>query len=275
LTPWRPSVAAGCAIGVRCVSRSRPPDIDLLVNTGLYHDRMLGEPALAALIQEDIGAHPEDPHEGGHGTFSFDIANGACGVLDALQVADGFLRAGTIRRALVVASDTGPGGRMAAHFPFGATGGALVCGWDDTAVGFVGFRWETSPDDAELFHSRVRFERGRNVLRIHEHPGFGEQAAARAGKAGSALLADHGLRPDDVDLVVTNSPNPQFADALPPHLGVQADRVVTGASQAAHTASLLVALAVAREQGRLERAERTLLLCAGAGITAGAALLAR
>ena len=56
-------------------------DIDLLLNAGLYHDRNLGEPALAALIQEDIGANPEDPHAGGHGTFSFDVANGACGVL--------------------------------------------------------------------------------------------------------------------------------------------------------------------------------------------------
>ena len=68
-------------------------DVDLLINAGIYHDRNLGEPALASLIQEDIGANPEDPHEGGHGTFSFDLANGSCGMLTGLQVADGFLRA--------------------------------------------------------------------------------------------------------------------------------------------------------------------------------------
>lgn len=37
-----------------------PHDVDLLVNAGIYRDRNLGgEPALAALIQEDIGAIPK------------------------------------------------------------------------------------------------------------------------------------------------------------------------------------------------------------------------
>jgi hypothetical protein len=47
----------------------------------IYRDRNLGEPALAALIQDDISANPEDPHKNAHGTFSFDVANGTCGVL--------------------------------------------------------------------------------------------------------------------------------------------------------------------------------------------------
>src|ERR1700740_352993 len=81
------------------------PDVDLLINAGIYRDKNLGEPALAALIQEDVGANPEDPHAGAHGTFSFDIANGVCGVLTALQIVDGFLRTRSIHRALVVASD--------------------------------------------------------------------------------------------------------------------------------------------------------------------------
>ncbi len=72
-------------------------ELDLVVNAGIYRDRNLGEPALAALIQDDIGANPEDPHTGGHGTFSFDVANGACGVLTALQIVDGFLRTHSIR----------------------------------------------------------------------------------------------------------------------------------------------------------------------------------
>ena len=71
-----------------------PNDLDLLVNVGLYRDRDLGEPALAALIQQDIGANPEDPYPGAHGTFSFDLANGVCGPLTALKVVDGFLHSG-------------------------------------------------------------------------------------------------------------------------------------------------------------------------------------
>ena len=101
-------------------------ELDLVVNAGIYRDRNLGEPALAALIQDDIGANPEDPHTGGHGTFSFDIANGACGVLTALQIVDGFLRTHSIQRALVVASDADPGHGMSEHFPFSACRSGLA-----------------------------------------------------------------------------------------------------------------------------------------------------
>ncbi len=251
-------------------------DIDLLLNTGLYRERILGEPALAALIQEDIGANPEDPHDGAHGTFSFDVCNGACGTLTALHIADGFLRAGTIRHALVVASDADPGRGLAPLFPFAASGAAAVCRWDDQVAGLVGFRWEMSPADDDLLRARVGFERGRNLLRIEEDPGFGDQAAAWAGKAAMALLADHGVTPDDIDLVVANPLTAAFLGALPAHLGVAGDRLVTvpGASRI-HTAGLLVALAAAHEQGRFRDARRVLLVSAGAGIVAGAALLVR
>jgi 3-oxoacyl-[acyl-carrier-protein] synthase-3 len=251
-------------------------DIDLLLNAGLYRDRILGEPALAALIQADVGANPEDPHEGGHGTFSFDVANGACGPLTALQIADGFLRTGTIQHALVVASDADPGRGLAKRFPFAASGAAAVCRWDEGAGGLVGFRWETAPEDADLLRARVGFERGRNLLRIEEDPAFGERAAAWVGKATAALLADHGLRPGDIDLVVPSPLTARFLAALPGHLGVAGDRLVAvpGAGRV-HTAALLVALAAAQEQGRLERARRVLLVSAGAGIVAGAALLVR
>ena len=53
-----------------CLQRAGcdPGELDLVVNAGIYRDRNLGEPALAALIQDDIGANPEDPHAGAHGT---------------------------------------------------------------------------------------------------------------------------------------------------------------------------------------------------------------
>ncbi|MGY4651210.1 hypothetical protein ACVWWN_005006 [Mycobacterium sp. URHB0021] len=34
-------------------------DVNLLINAGIYRDRSLAEPALAAMIQEDIGANTE------------------------------------------------------------------------------------------------------------------------------------------------------------------------------------------------------------------------
>ena len=126
-----------------CLERAGrdPHDVDLLINAGIYRDRNLGEPALAAMIQQDIGANPEDPHADAHGTFSFDISNGTCGVLTALQIVDGFLKSHAIDCALVVASDADPGHGMSEHFPFSPAGAALLCDWTDDDAGLERIHW--------------------------------------------------------------------------------------------------------------------------------------
>ena len=70
-------------------------ELDLLINAGVYHDRILSEPAFASLIQEDIGANLAQRAPGaGHGTFSFDVYNGACGLLTGIHLVDGMLASG-------------------------------------------------------------------------------------------------------------------------------------------------------------------------------------
>ncbi|MGO9198109.1 MAG: 3-oxoacyl-[acyl-carrier-protein] synthase III C-terminal domain-containing protein [Acidimicrobiales bacterium] len=251
-----------------------PGDIDLLLNAGLYHERAMGEPALAALIQQDVGINPEDPYEDGHGSFSFDIANGGCGVLSALQVADGFLQSGAIEHALVVASDANPGHRLAPGFPFSAASAAVVCHFEEGPTGLAGFRWENAPEDGELFYARVSFDGDTNKLHVEQDPEFGARAATWAGKTAKSLLADHDLGPGDIDLVLASPLTPSFLEGFSTHAGIGPDRIlsVEGAEQV-HTAALLVALAAAEEQGRLASAHRVLLVSAGAGIVVGAALL--
>lgn len=268
----RPSAhALADAVARRALAGAGLPagDVDLLINAGLYHDRNLGEPALAALIQEDIGANPEDPHAGGHGTFSFDVANGSCGMLTGLQVADGFLRAGTIRHALIVASDARPA-RLAKGFPFSPTGAAIVCGWRPDGRGIQAVRLASPPADSDDgLRATVRFAGGRNRLTISEEAGFAAAAGAWAGEVADKLLADHGLHAGDVDVVVANPLTAAFLDALAERLGVDRTRLAQPASgRTAHTAGLGMALAAADLEGGT-----ALLVSAGAGPVAGAALL--
>jgi len=254
-------------------------DIDLLLNAGLYHDRVLSEPALAALIQEDVGINPEDPHPGAHGTFSFDVANGSCGVLSALQIADGFLRARTIDHALVVASDADPGRGLAPGFPFASRGAAVVCHWEDRDRGLLGFHWANEPPDTAQgggLRASVAFDGRRNVLVVEQDRDFTARAAALAVEVAQAVLDEHGLRPADVDLVVANPLTAAFRSGVATGLGVAQDRfTVVGGNDQVHTAALLVALAGAQDQSRLAEARTVLLLSAGAGITCGAALVLR
>ena len=210
-----------------------PAEVDLLLNAGLFHDRLLAEPALAALIQEDVGANPEDPHGEGHGTFSFDVANGSAGVLNALQIADGFLRAGTIRQAVIVASDADPGHGMAPGFPYDPVGAALVCGWDSGESGLAGFRWTTVADAPARRDAVVRLEHGRNQLLVREDDTFAAEAAACAGQVTMELLNDHGLQPSDVTAVAAAPFNASFIDELVPNLGITPDRFARPESRTA------------------------------------------
>jgi 3-oxoacyl-[acyl-carrier-protein] synthase-3 len=81
------------AAALSCLERANrtADEVDLLINAGVYEDKSISEPAIAALIQEDIGANPEQQSGAGQGTFSFDVRNGACGLLTGIHLVDGML----------------------------------------------------------------------------------------------------------------------------------------------------------------------------------------
>lgn len=247
-----------------------PDELDLVVNAGIYRDRNLGEPALAALIQDDIGAHPENPHAGAHGTFSFDIANGACGVLTALQIVDGFLRTHSVRRALVVASDADPGHGMSEHFPFSAAGAALLCRWTDDDCGLSRVSWVNVAEDSETFSATVGFAGARNLLRFRQSAAMDERFAAAAAEAVRACLDAQATRLADIDLIVTAPARPGYRAALGGLLGAPPEKIRVAEDQRMHTAALAAAFQGDAES--LPAGARVLFVAAGAGVTAGAAL---
>jgi len=246
-----------------------PDDLDLLVNAGIYRDRNLGEPALAALIQEDIGANIEDPHTGAHGTFSFDVANGTCGVLTGLQIVDGFLRSHTIERALVVASDADPGHGLSEHFPFTATGGAMLCSWTDDEYGLGRFHWINHRDGGESFSATVGLRDARNVLRFQQSESIDKQFADAAAEAADGCLRESGLTLSDIDVIVAAPARSGYRAALAALLGVPVDRVRTAGDERMHTAALVAAFG--NGSTRLPPGTCALMVAAGAGVTAGAA----
>lgn len=246
-------------------------DIDLLINAGIYRDRNLGEPALAALIQNDIRANAEDPHAGAHGTFSFDIANGTCGPLTALQIVDGFLHSQAIRCALVVTSDADPGHGMSKHFPFSPVGAALLCGWtDDDIVGLGEFYWTNLPGNGENFSATVGQGDARNVLRFNGSTTKEQQFATAGADAARGCLAKSSLELDDIDAIVAAPGLRGYRAALSARLGVPVERITVAADEKTHSASLVAALR--GPAGQLPAGARILLITAGAGVTAGAAL---
>jgi 3-oxoacyl-[acyl-carrier-protein] synthase-3 len=253
-------------------------ELDVLINAGVYRDDNLAEPALAALIQEDIGANPGHPPVAGHGTFSFDVDNGACGVATAAYLLDGFLRSGAIRLGMAVTSDVDPGASRGYRFP--SVGGALLLGWEDGIPGLTDFRFETFSQYEDLFDSRVSWKKrpgprapgrpgGRSVLTVREEPAFAAQCLDCAQLATEKYVADLGLTLADVDLVLASGPSSGFAEELAVRIGIPTSRVAAakGRWRRAHTAGPIAALAAARQSGQLDASRTTLWVAAGAGIT--------
>ena len=270
-----------------CLARAgrEAGDIDMLINAGVYREDHLGEPALAALVQEDIGANLGQPPVGGHGTFSFDLANGTCGVISALKLQAGLLRSGVIKLGLIVASDVDPNPKESLSAPIQPTGGAVLLSWEDSIAGFTDFYSETFPEYAGMLVSGLMWRPGRGLrasptaagesrLVIRERPGYLARCVDCAEEATRRFLARLGMDIADIDLLVPAPAAPEFLDSLRVRLGVPGDRVsFTGEDMAgAYTAGTIAALEVATKSGRLTEARNTLLLAVGAGITVTLAL---
>ena len=88
-------------------------------------------------------------------------------------------------------------------------------------------------------------------------------------------MADAGLGPDDISLLVPHQANLRIIDAMGRRLGLAPDRVVVTVDRHANTsaASVPLALAEAWHDGRIRRGDLVLLEALGGGLTWGSALV--
>lgn len=99
------------AAAQNCFQKINSPieDVGLLINAGVYREDNIVEPAISALIQKKLGLNLDYVKDNsGKSTFSFDLMNGACGVLNAIQVAQACLQSGSTKKALIVCANHHP-----------------------------------------------------------------------------------------------------------------------------------------------------------------------
>jgi 3-oxoacyl-[acyl-carrier-protein] synthase-3 len=264
-----------------CLERAErsPDDLQLLINAGVYLDKNISEPAIAALIQEDIGANPEIQPGGGQGTLSFDVRNGACGLLTGMYLADGLLASGTIQCAMVVGADADPEPGVSEGFALPASGGAVLLARDDTVPGLAAFNFKTFPELAQRFQSSITWHeypsggQGRNSLALEISDRYREEALDCAVTTVRELAAEQRLDLGEVDLLVATASAPGFAAALAAKVGIGGARValLPDGLARAHTAAPAIAL----ETAQLAASRTALLVSVAAGITVVAALYRR
>ncbi len=253
-----------------------PDEIDLLIHVGIYRDDNLTEPGIAALIQRELGisldyvAHPK-------AAFSFDLMNGACGFLNAVQVASAFLALGETRKVLIVSSDAHPSKRVAHGFPIRALGAAVLLGHDDHPG--RGFGPVTTYDAARDSAGSEGYlaigdsgHRGRECLTLRRDPDYEERVLDLLVTSIRGHAASHQIDLSQT-LFVTSRISLGFADRLATALGVAARSVVTAPGHGEpHSSALALGYHRALAERRLGDHVEVLFAVAGAGLTSACAV---
>ena len=201
-----------------------PGDIDMLINAGIYREDNMGEPALAA---DRAGGHRGQPGSapvGGHGTFSFDLLNGTCGVISAIQVQAGMLRSGVIRLGAIVTSDVHPDLEDPRSAPSGRPAARCSSAGTTALAGFTDFHSETFPEYEDLFVSGLVWQgrRRQSQMVIDSKPGYHARLVDCAEEATRRFLHGLGMDISEIDLLVPAPSSPDFLDRLRARLGVPA-----------------------------------------------------
>lgn len=256
-----------------------PEVLDVLINTGVYRDENIGEPALSSMIQHDIKANIGYPPEGDTGTFSFDLHDSGCGVLTAMELIDGFITTETVRTGIAVTSDAEPFPGQTEGFDFVHSGGAVILVPGSDHEGFVAFHSENFPQYNDLFEARVVWKetrpgKGKNVLILREEKAFMARCVDCAQIAVENFMERLGLDLKTVDLVIPSISPPGFAKKFRVRMGLRGSHVIDMSNEVGNvlTAGPIFGLERAMDKGRFQRARTTLFVTVGAGIAVSCAL---
>jgi 3-oxoacyl-[acyl-carrier-protein] synthase-3 len=217
---------------------------------------------------------------------SFDLMAGCTGFVYGLQQACALVESGQARSVLVVGAEvltkfTDYTDRSTCIlFGDGAGGALVVAGDDETTTGFLGFDLGTEPKRSAML--RIPGGGGRNP-----HPSPAERFIEMNGRevfrfatramvdSSTRLLEALEMGVGEIDLVVAHQANLRIIEHAAKRLGIPDERIYNNVDRFGNTssASIPIALAEAREVGRLTPGDLLLLVGFGAGLTWGSTVV--
>jgi len=275
------SVQHAVVAGRSCIERAgiTPKDIDLLINVGVYRDDNMLEPAMAALIQKGIGIKG-DYVKGQLETaaFSVDLLNGACGLLNALQVADSMLKTKQYKYALIVSGDAHPSNKANADFPYSCVGAAMLLEYSDNdQVGFSNFSFNTSATSEHSVESYIDFTSNDQPARERLTVSVPETYEKELFEFTRTSLGDYlnSLTIDRSNLkLVSSQVHDGFGRQLADSLGLKNDQIIDAYKDFgdAHTSALSLVYHIGSEKQLYNRGDKLLFAAAGAGLSTAFAI---
>jgi 3-oxoacyl-[acyl-carrier-protein] synthase III len=256
---------------------TRADEIDLIVVGTCTPDMPL--PSTACFLQMKLGAR---------NAFAMDV-NAACsGFLYSLSVADALIRAGRARKALVIGSEilssvTDYTDR-ATCILFGDGAGAAVLAECPDGDGILSCHLHSDGNLWELIHcpgggtvnplTPDLISRRMIYIRMMGNETF-KHAVTKMGEVALKALSQNGYGIEDVALFIPHQANLRIVGAIGKRLGVPPERIFVNLERYGNTssASIPIALAEAKAQGRIRPGDLVLLVAFGAGLTWGSVLV--
>ena len=238
----------------------RPDEIDAIILATTTPDQIV--PGTSATVQDGIGI------TGG----AFDV-NAACsGFVYALTVAHGMLAIGA-ERLLVIGSETlsriTDWDERSVSILVGDGAGAVVVEAVDGPGQLLSYRLGADGSLRHLLkcdHGGYLYMNGKEIFR---------KAVAVVVESAQQAIAEAGLTPDQIDLVVPHQANLRIISAACQRLGIPEEKAVVVIDRYGNTssASIPLALADALDTDRLQAGQHVLLTGVGGGMTWASAVL--
>jgi 3-oxoacyl-[acyl-carrier-protein] synthase-3 len=264
----------------RCLAMRGIPasEVEVIIVGTVTPDMMY--PSTACLVQDKIGAK---------GAWGFDVSAGCSGFVFALQAGVKMVESGAHKKVLVCGADANT--RMTDYTDrttcvlFGDGGGAVLlepCA--EGEIGFIDFWHEIdgsgaaalnmpgggslNPSSHETVDKKMHFihQDGQTVYKF---------AVRKMLEATSKVLERSGVTGADLGCFIPHQANMRIITATADRLGMDRSRVIINIEKYGNTSAGTIPLAMgtALEEGKIKKGDLVLLAAAGAGFTAGAALL--
>ncbi len=247
----------------------QPSDIDLIIVATSTPDFVF--PSTACLLQAKLGVK---------GCPAFDVQAVCSGFIYALATAEGFIRAGTARRALIVGAEVFSRimdwNDRATCVLFGDGAGAVVLARDSApGIHASALHADGSYAGALSVPGNVCGGRitGSPYLQMQGNQVF-KIAVKVLDEVAREVLAAAGMTIGDVDWLIPHQANVRILDATARRLGLPPERLVVTVDHHGNTSAASVPLALDESvrAGRVRAGHRVLMQGVGGGFTWGAVL---
>jgi 3-oxoacyl-[acyl-carrier-protein] synthase III len=271
-------MAAAAARKALEMAETDPSELDMIIVGTISPDMPM--PSCAVFVQAKIGATR---------AFAFDLSAACAGSLYGMAIADQFIRTGSARRVLVIGAELLS--RLvdwedrSSCVLFGDAAGAVVLGpATDPARGLISTHLHSDGGAAGSLmipgggskHPQSEDVLARKLNKISMNGREVYKYATRAlPEVVLEALNANGLKPDDIDHVVTHQANVRIVESVVDRLGIPREKCWLNIERYGNTssASLPISLDEANRAGRLHPGDLIAMMAIGAGMAWGSALM--